>query len=318
MLKRIILGMAISAVVTMSAAAQPYPTKQIQMVIPFGAGGDTDLMARILAERLSKKFGQTIIPENRPGAGGTIGAAHVANAPADGYTLLYSNNSVIVAKFLYRKLMFDPQKDIAPVASVSTTGYAILASPNFPANSLTEFVALVRANPGKYSYASPGVGTNIHIVFEEIKSAAGLDIVHVPYKSGNEMLAATMRGETELTLHGLTVASENAGRIKGLGVTTGTRSKWMPNAQTLKEAGIDLVGGGWNGVFAPAKTPKAVVEQLNSAVNEILAMPDVRAAFEKLGYEISPQTTDQFGAKYTAEFSTIGAVVSKANIPASD
>jgi tripartite-type tricarboxylate transporter receptor subunit TctC len=312
-----LVAIALTALLS-AASGQEYPSKPIHMVIPFGAGGGTDVLGRLLAEPLAAKLGQPIIPENKTGAGGMLGALQVAQAAPDGYTILFGNDSLVSGKFLIRNSNFDPQKDLAAVAMVAETTYALLSSPSFPARSLAEFISIVRANPGKYSYASAGVGSGPHIAFEMLKNAAKLDIIHAPFKSGNEALAAVMRGETQFTLHGLTIASENPGKIIGLGVMGDQRSRFMPDAATLKEVGVDLTASTWFGVFAPAKTPKAIVDKLNSSINECIALPNVKAAFEKLGYELRPASAADFGAQYASSFSRTGDAIKAANIPATE
>jgi tripartite-type tricarboxylate transporter receptor subunit TctC len=298
-------------------AAQQYPSKPVQLVIGFGPGGASDLIARVIAEPLSQKLGKPIIPENRPGAGGMIGAASVATASPDGYVLLFGGDSQVASKYLYKNLTFDPQMDLIPVVLViASEGYALLGSPQFPARTLTEFLALVRANPGKFTYSSPGIGSGPQIAFEMIKSAANLDILHVPFKSGNEMLAAVMRDETQFTLHSLAVASQNAGRVTALGTTGEARSQILPDTPTFREAGIDITAATWFAIFAPAKTPRPIVEKLNQVVNDVLVLPDVTAAYGKMGYTPRPQTLQQFEAFYTAEFPKFKDAVTKANISA--
>jgi tripartite-type tricarboxylate transporter receptor subunit TctC len=316
--RSVLCAVAVVAGLIGAAAAQDYPSKPIHMIIPFGVGGGTDVLARLLADPLAQKLGQPIIPENRPGAGGNLGATQVAKAAPDGYTILFGNDSLVSSKFLFRNLGFDPQTDLIPVASVAWTSYALLSSPEFPANNLAEFLAVVRADPGKYSYASPGPGSGPHVAFEMIKSAGGLDIVHAPFKSGSEALAAVMRNETQFTLHSLTIAAENPGKVKGLGVTGDTRSPMMPDAATFKEVGVDISASSWFGVLAPAKTPKAIIDKLNAAINDVLAMPTVKAAYEKLGYEVRPMSPERFAASYAADFPKFGAAISKAGIQPSD
>jgi tripartite-type tricarboxylate transporter receptor subunit TctC len=311
-------AVAFAAALAFPASAQDYPSKPIHMIIPFGVGGGTDVLARLLADPLAKKLGQPVVPDNRPGAGGNLGAAQVAKAAPDGYTILFGNDSLVSAKFLFRNLGFDPQSDLAPVASVALTSYALLSSPQFPANDLAEFLSVVRANPGKYSYASPGPGSGPHVAFEMIKSTGNLDIVHAPFKSGSEALAAVMRNETQFTLHSLTIAAENPGKVKGLGITADARSSLMPDAATFKEVGVDISASSWFGVLAPAKTPKPIIDKLNSAINETLALPNVKAAYEKIGYEVRPMTPEQFAAYFAGDFPKFGAAISKAGIQPSD
>jgi tripartite-type tricarboxylate transporter receptor subunit TctC len=300
------------------ALAEDYPSKPIHMIIPFGVGGGTDVLARLLSDPLAKKLGQPVIPENRPGAGGSLGAAQVAMAAPDGYTILFGNDSLVSSKFLFRSLGFDPQKDFAPVAMVAWTSYALLSSPQFPANNLKDFLTEVHANPGKYSYASPGPGSGPHVAFEMIKAAAGLDVVHAPFKSGSEALAAVMRNETQFTLHSLTIAAENPGKVKGLGITGDARSPMMPDAATFMEVGVKLVATSWFGVLAPAKTPKPIIDKLNTAINECLAIPSVKAAYEKIGYEVRPTTPEAFAASYAADFPKFGDAIAKAGIQPTD
>jgi tripartite-type tricarboxylate transporter receptor subunit TctC len=289
-----------------SASAQDYPAKAIHIVIPFGAGGGTDVLARFLVQPLAQKFGQPIIPENRTGGGGAIGATYVAKAPPDGYTILFGNDSLVSSKFLHRDLPFDPEKDLLPVALVAKTSYALLSSPQFPAKTLSEAIAVLRANPGKYSYASPGIGSGPHVAFEMIKAAGNLDVVHAAFQSGADALAAVIRGETQFTLHGLTIAAENPGKIIGLGITGDQRSPFMPDAPTLKEVGVDVSASTWFGVFAPAKTPPEVIAKLHGAINEALTDTSVKAGYEKIGYDVRPITQEQFASLYGADFPPIG------------
>lgn len=312
--KRIFAAAVFAMTLATPALAQDYPTKPINLIIPFGAGGGTDVLARLLAEQLSKILGQPIIAHNRPGAGGTLAASQVAQAAPDGYTLLFTSDSVVSSKFLYRGLSYDPETDLTPVAVAASTPQALISSPQFPARTLAEFLTAVRANPGKYSYASSGAGSGNHIAFEMMKSAGNLDIVHAPFKSGADALGAVMRGETHFTMNSVTVATENPGKLIALGVAAETRFRLMPDLPTLKEAGVNASTVTWFGVLAPGKTPQAIVEKLNKAAGEALVVPSVKATYEKLGYEVQAPTLAQFRAQYTADFSKVGDAIKKAGI----
>jgi tripartite-type tricarboxylate transporter receptor subunit TctC len=302
--------------------AQSYPDKPIRLVIIFPPGGGIDTVGRIVGTKLSEILGQPVVPENRAGAGGNVGLDFVAKARPDGYTLAVGSESLVLSPSLYKNLNYDAVKDLQPVALMAQVPVVLLVRPDFPAKTLKELVDYAKANPGKVTYGTGGVGSAPHLGGELLKSLAGIDIVHVPYKGVVPALAGMMGGEVDLAF--LTPAAAapqvEAGKARALAVLGNARTPMLPDVPTAKEAGIDnLVVTGWYGLLAPAGTPKAIVDRLNAEVTRITATPDIQDKIRKFGVEpVSGPTPEQFAEFIKAEIPRWAKVAEDARIPKID
>ncbi len=297
------------------AAAQnnlTYPGKPIRLLVPFSAGGGIDLLARITAERLGEALGQTVYVENQAGGGGLIASRMVANAPADGYTLIFHSASSAVVNLQSPKILgYDPAKDFAPVALVAQFPLVLLTNPTVPAKDLKEFIALVRANPTKFSYGSSGTGTAIHLATELFLSMAGIKMQHVPYKGTSAALADLLGARIELLIDGVPPELGNiaSGRVRALAVTTKTRSDKLPAVPSLAESGFPAYNlPFWVGIFAPGKTPKEVIAKVSSTLARVVKDPKVQAQFREAGADAigsTPEQLDQFSKEQIAVYSNV-------------
>ncbi|HUC49212.1 MAG TPA: tripartite tricarboxylate transporter substrate binding protein [Xanthobacteraceae bacterium] len=278
------------------AFADDWPSRPVQVVVPFGAGGAADIIARLVGDKLAAALGQPFVIEDRPGAGGNIGAAAVARANPDGYTLLMSGSPThSVGPYLYKNLSYDPMRDVPPVAMLAVAPNLLVVNASLPVHSVADLVALARAKPHSVTYSSAGVGTSGYLAAELLKASANLDISHVPYKSGPEAVTGVLSGN--VTFMFFTVPSllpqVEAGQLRALAIASAQRSPLVPDVPTIAEAGypnFDVIA--WYGLFAPRGTPAPVVARLSSEVQKILARSDVRAEMAKLGAEphyLSPQ-----------------------------
>lgn len=279
-----------------SAQAESFPSRTVRLIVPFSAGGPTDITARFVADFLEKKWGQTVIVENRPGGGTVIGTNAVAQAPADGYMLLFGvSSSLVENSFLMRDLPYDPIKSFAPIMEIYKISAGLTVNSNVPANNIAELVALAKSKP--LSYSSFGIGTGPHLLLETFKKAAGADILHVPYKGNVAGLAAVVSGEVNMTGAGLgtTRPHVESKKLRLLAVGGDTRSKFEPDVPTFKELGYPDVGAGsqFVALWAPAGTPEAVVAKVNRDVAEALAMPQFAAFLDKYAYDKASATTPQ-------------------------
>jgi len=312
------IGAALGVAATARARAQSYPVKPVKLIVPFAAGGPADVMARVAGQRMSAILGQNLIVENRPGAGGTIGARAAAQAEPDGYTLMLANTStLVIGPLVYRNVEYDPLKSFALIAAFGTTSNILVVNPQVPARTVQEFIALARAQPGKLSYASPGIGTPPHLIGEMLKLKAGIDLVHVPYKGGGQAIGDVVAGQVQMTFENPSVSLPlvRAGKVRALAATGETRNPEAPDIPTMIEAGIpDFVSVSFTGLVAPAGTPAAIVARLNAAANESLAAPDVHGVLAKLAVEARPGTPAEFAAFVTAETDKWRAVVEAAKI----
>lgn len=279
-----------------STAAQ-YPDRPIKLVIAFTPGGTSDTIGRMVATHLSEALGQPVVPENRPGATGTIGTAAVANAKADGYTLLMASASSHYSAYLYPSVSYDIDKDFAPVANLAVLPLYVVARPDFPANNMTELVALAKKSPGQVTYASPGSGGAAHLATEMFKSATGIDILHVPYKGVAAGITDIMGGRVDLIFDSVSTSEPyvKAGKLKALGITSAKRSSVVPNVPTIAETVPGFEATYWMGIFAPAETPRAIVDQLNTEINKFLESPEMRAKIAAIGGISIPGGPADFG-----------------------
>ena len=306
------LGLAM-AVLAGSAAAQAWPSKPIRWVVPFQPGGTTDILARTIGEKLATVLGQPVIVDNRPGAGGGVGAEFTAKAPADGYTIMGGTISThAINASLYKNLPYDPVKDFVPITMIARVPNMLVVNPDVPAKSVAELIALMKANPGKYTFASSGNGTSQHLSGELFKTMAGVDMQHIPYKGSPPALQDVVGGQVTMTFDNITTAWPLAkgGKLRALAVTTAKRSPIAPDVPTLAEAG--LAGyeiGSWQGVFAPAGTPPDIVRRLNAEMVKIINTPEVRDKLVGLGAEPVANTSDEFSALVKGEVVKWAAVV---------
>ena len=271
---------------SVAAHAQTYPTKPVRIVNPFTPGGGVDAVARPIAQQLNEMWGQPVIIDNRPGAGTTLGTELVARATPDGYTLLLTNGSIGTIPGLYRKLSFDPMKDLAPVSLTITAPYVLAVHPGVKAATIQEFIALAKSSGGKMVYGSVGQGSLAHLTMELFKSQAKFDMLHVPYKGGAPSLAALMGGEIQAIFSAISsvIPLSRAGKMRSLAVSSLKRVELAPELPSIAEAGypgFDAVS--WYPIFAPAATPRPLIQKINADVNRILAKPDVRERFLKIG-----------------------------------
>ena len=297
-------------------AAQTWPTKAIKLVIPFPAGGSTDIVGRLLAEKLTTSLGQTVIVENRAGAGGTTGSDVVAKASSDGYTLLIGTSSThAIAPALYERLSYNSIKDFSPVALVGTATILLVTHPSLPVSSVTELIALAKSKPGELSFGSTGNGSVSHLTAEYFKATAGIAIEHIPYKGDAPMTIDLVSGRISLAF-GTAVAFlpyVQSGKLKALAVTSAQASPIAPTLPTVGASGLSgFEALQWFGVFAPAGISGAIVKQLNTDVNRVLQLADVRQKFESLGIEISNTTQEQF-AQFIRDENTKWAKIIKAS-----
>jgi tripartite-type tricarboxylate transporter receptor subunit TctC len=303
---------------SIAALAQSYPSRPIKLVVPFAAGGPADTLARLTAHHLSAGIGQTVVIDNRPGAGGTIGAKAVVAAEPDGYTLMFGNTATFaVGPAVYASIGYDPIRQFAPIALVSVTHNVLVVNPALPVGSLAELIVYARAHPGKINFASPGHGTPPHMVGEMFRLRAAIDIVHVPYKGTAAALTDIMSGQVELTFENPSVIIPlvQAGKLKGLAVTGQTRNPQAPQLPTMIESGLpDFVSMSFTGLAAPAGTPREIVARLNAAINAGLRSPELTDAFDKLGVGMQPGSAEDFSAFIAREHQRWLAVAKAANI----
>jgi tripartite-type tricarboxylate transporter receptor subunit TctC len=309
------LGVAAS---TRARAQASYPTRPIRIIVTFSPGGPADVMARVAGQRMSAILGQQLFVENRGGAGGTIGARIAAQAEPDGYTLMLGTTStLVVAPEVYRNVGYDPLKSFAPIAALGTTSSLFVVNPQVPARTVQELVGLAKQQAGKFSYASPGVGSSPHLIAELFKLRTGIEALHVPYKSGGQSISAAVAGEVQMVFENpaVTLPLVRAGQVRALATTGEKRGAETADIPTMIEAGIpDFVSLSFTGLVAPAGTPAEIVAKLNAAANESLNSPDVHAALTRLAVELRPGTPDDFAAFVARETEKWRAVVQAAKI----
>ncbi len=294
------------------AAAQPYPSRAVRVVIPLGAGGTTDVPGRIVAQRLSEALGQPFVVENRPGAGGTIGADYVAKSKPDGYTLLLTATPFVISANLYKNLPYHALTDFAPVIRVASGPYVLVVHPSLGVNSVAELIAMARKSPGRIDYASSGNGSAQHLVGALFVHMAGIELTHVPYKGSSQAQADLAAGVVKVSFVGTPIAIPHvkAGRLKALAVTTAKRSPQMPEVPTIAEAGVPAYEAlVWLGMLAPAGTPHDIVAKLNAETGKVLRAPDVVQLLASSGVEPTPDAPEEFGAYLKSEFEKWGNAV---------
>lgn len=298
-------------------AASKWPDKPIRLLVGFAPGGPTDDVARILSVQMSKQLGQTVVVENKAGAAGNIAAAWLVQAPADGYTLLYNTSSIVIAPWVYKKVGFDPLKDFAPVGLTAAVPLVLAINAKVDAKTPKDLIALLKASPGTYNYASSGTGAIEHLTAAHILSAAGGEAVHVPYKGTAPAQVDLIAGATQFTTTTLNTAISpvKAGSLKALAVTSKTRSKVMPDVPTISESLIpDFESLAWQGIVAPAGTPPEVIEVLNEAINKALKSEAVSEKLEKQGTIVLGGSAEHYKAYIKSEYVRWGEVVKAANV----
>ena len=287
-----------------SGAAQGYPHKTIRMVVPFPAGGPTDIIARTVGQKLTESMGQPVVIDNRGGSGGNIGADIVAKSAPDGYTLLMAIVSHAINASLYSKLPYDPVKDFSPITRTGAATIIFVASPTLPAKTIKDLIALAKAKPHEINFGSPGSGTPHHLAGELLKTTAGIDLIHIPYKGAAPAVADLLGGQVNTAFVSLPAALPHvkAGKLVGLGITSPVRSAVAPELPRFAEAGL---GGyaleNWYGALAPAGTPREIVNKLNAEIVKALQMPDVKERLTSQGFETRTSTPDEFAAFLKSE-----------------
>jgi tripartite-type tricarboxylate transporter receptor subunit TctC len=281
------IGCALALLAWPSAQAQDkYPSRTIHVIVPTPAGGPVDVMARLVANQIGPTLGQSVIVENRGGAGNTIGSAEAARATPDGYTLLYSSSSgLVIAPMLQKNAGYDPLKSYDPVALVAATANILVVHPSMPARSVAELIADAKAHPGMINFSSGGIGTLPHLMGEYFKSKAGIDVIHVPYRGGGPSIQDVVAGHVQFTFEGISVLLPliQTGQLRALAVTSAKRSPLLPELPTMIESGFpDFATTAWTGLLAPAGTPPEVIAKLNGAVNVALQAPQMKAALDRL------------------------------------
>jgi tripartite-type tricarboxylate transporter receptor subunit TctC len=302
-----------------AASAQNYPSRTIRLIVPFGAGGPTDVIARVVAQKLGDAFGQQVVVENIPGAGGNTGVAMAAKAAPDGYTILVVSTGFMVNPSMYAKVPYDPVKDFAPVTLVAASPNVVAVHPSFAAKTLKELIELVRASPGKYSFAQPSTGSTPHLAGELMKQQYKLDLVTVPFNSAALAINSTIGNHTPIAFTALPPAMSNIrdGKLRGLAVLAGRRAAALPEVPTSAEAGVPgLESDTLTGIVAPAGTPKEIIARWRDEVARMVAMPDVKQRLETLGFGPVANTPEEFGARIKAEMTRWGKVVKDAGIRA--
>jgi tripartite-type tricarboxylate transporter receptor subunit TctC len=313
------LGAATVSLASSSAWSQTYPARPVRMIVTFAPGGPTDVAARLIAQKLSESLGRQFYVENVAGASGNIGTAQAAKAAPDGYTLLVTVNNLIINPPLFGNVTYDPYKDFDPVAMAVGFSSAFSVHPSVPAKSVSELVNHIKANPGKLSFASPGLGTPSHLLGEQFKVTLGLDLVHVPYSGSGPAITATVAGHTPIGFASLTTAVPQAkdGKLRVLAIMSKNASSSLPDVPTIAAAGYPgLDGDGWVGALFPTKTPKEIVALINREIVRIIALPDVKERFATLGLDPVGGTPDDFAQQLRVEGEKWEKVIRAANIKA--
>ena len=300
-----------------SEASSDFPRKSVRLVVPFAPGGGTDIIARLLAQKAGTAWGQSMVVDNRSGAGGTIGTNIVAKAAPDGYTILLSSVSIAFLPALYRKLPYDTEKDLVPVTLIVTQPNLLTVHPGLPVKSVPELIALAKSKPGEIRYSSGGTGSASHLATELFRATANISLVHVPYKGGGPAITALLTGETHMMVPNIVTSLPHikAGRMRALAVTGMTRAKAAPELPTVAEAGLPgSEFDGWYGLLVPAKTPGAIIKKINEEFNRALAAQEVRERFADAGFEPLGGTQEKFATYLKAEIKKWTTVVSEARI----
>jgi tripartite-type tricarboxylate transporter receptor subunit TctC len=320
------IGLIVGAILAACASvgevgAQTYPSRTIRIVVPYAPGGGVSVLAQLLGTKLSELVKQPVVIDNRPGAGGNLGADAVAKSPPDGYTILLHTSALASASSLYRKLPFDPAKDLVPVTMVIATQFVVAGSLKHPATTLGELIAAAKANPGSLNYGSSGPGSSLHLFAEMFSSAAGVKFTHIPYRGDAPMVTALIAGDIQLAFlpQANGIANVKGNLIRGLGVTGSKRMAALPEVPTLLEQGVKgLEVGSWNAMFVAAGTPPAIVHAIQRNIAMVLADPQVRERLLALGQEPVGNTPNEFEAQFKGDIAKFAKIIEQANIPKLD
>jgi len=311
-------ALAAASLAACPANAQTYPTKPVRIVVGFAPGGPADVMARLIAPKLSAALGQSVVVDNRPGAGGTIAARAVAESEADGHTLLLGNTStLVVSPLIYRNIGYDPLKAFSPIARIGVTSNLMIATKNFNVKTVQDIIAYAKANPGKLNYASAGVGTPPHLIGEMFKLRAEIDVVHIPYKGGGPSLQAVIAGEAQFSFENsaTSLPPAQAGLVRPIAVTGETRSAQARDVPTMIESGLPgFVSVSFTGMVGPAGMPAGVVARLNAVVNETLKSPEIAAVLEKQAVDAKNETPAEFATFLASELERLAPIVKAAGV----
>jgi tripartite-type tricarboxylate transporter receptor subunit TctC len=317
----IVSGVLLIGAIVAPLGAQTYPNKPIRFILPMSPGGGVDIVGRMIAPMLAERLGQPVVPENRPGGGGNVGLEYVAKARPDGYTLVIATATIAMSPALYKKLNYDPVKDLAPISRTSQIQNLLLVHPSVPAKNLKELVAYAKANPGKLNCGTSGIGGPAHLAGELLKSLAKIDIVFVAYKSVGTAVIALISGEINMLVCNVATALPHiqAGKARALTVLSDKRLTSLPNVPTAKEAGVENFEMAlWHGILAPAGTPRNIINRLNAEWVKIAAMPDTTEKMQKARVEPLSDTPEQFSQFLKAEIERWTKVIREANIPSVD
>jgi tripartite-type tricarboxylate transporter receptor subunit TctC len=312
-LRTLLALLAAAAASAPAALAQGYPSKPVRVIVTFPPGGTPDIYGRIMSAELGKLWNQSVVVENRTGAGGTIGTDFVAKAPPDGYTLLFAADATItIAPHLYSRLSYDPVRDLAPIVNVTAGPFVLMANPAFPPNNVKELIALVQQQPGKISYASSGAGGQQHLAMEYIRTMAGsMDMIHVPYKGFGQGIADVLANQVPLIFGGITASIQltRSGKLKALGVTGPRRAKALPDVPAIAETlpGFDITA--WYGFMAPAGTPREIVKKVHDDSVTVIRRPDFLERLDKDGIEPVGNTPEEFGAEIKTDLARWAKIV---------
>jgi tripartite-type tricarboxylate transporter receptor subunit TctC len=314
---------SVCAMITAAAHAQPmqknYPTKPVRIVVPQSAGASTDLVARLTAQKLAEAFGQPVVVDNRPGAGSIVGTDLVAKATPDGYTLLVVASSVTINPSLYKNLPFDPIRDLAPITQLSAYPNMLTVHPSLPVKSVQDLIAYAKSNPGQINYGSSGTGTGTHLSGELFKNMTGVQMVHIPYKGGAPAVTALLGGQVQLNFASIqsVLPHVRAGKLRAIAVTTAKRSPAAPEVPTIAESGVPGYDHGpWNGLFAPATTPRQVISRLNAEVVKALQTPEMKPVLSHEGADPIGNSPEEFAVIVKNETAKWAQVIKSAGIKA--
>ncbi|MDO8298093.1 tripartite tricarboxylate transporter substrate binding protein [Lacisediminimonas sp.] len=316
-----VLSVSLSALMQAAPAhAQEWPAKPVRWVVPFPPGGAMDAIARALGDKAGKALGQAFVIENKPGAGGNIGADLVARAPGDGYTMMITSIGMATNKYLYKQLSYDPVKDFAPVMLVAVVPNVLVTNATQPnVKNISDVIAAAKAQPGKLTYASAGTGTSIHLAGEMFASMAKVDMMHVPYKGSGPAVTDLLGGQVNYMFDSITSAKPHieSGKLRALGVTTAKRSSTLPNVPTIAQAGLPgYEVSPWFAVFMPASTPKPIITKLNAALRDAMKDPDIKKKFESIGAEAIGSTPEALATHLNTEVARWGKLIAERKITA--
>jgi len=320
--RKFIVGAAVVLItgINAHALAQSYPVKPVRIVVPFPAGGAVDTGLRAISQKLSESWGQSVVVDNRAGAGGNIGADAVAKSAPDGYTMLGTTNGLALSPSLYRKLPFDAVKDFVPVAQLTSSYLVLAVNPKFPANSVKELIALAKAKPGAIAYGSTGIGVAPHMVTEQFKGRAGIDMLHVPYKGDAQTIPALLANEVQVAIMppSAVVSHVKSGKLRALGLTKLGTAAIFPGVPAISDTLPGFEYSGYLGLYAPSGIPREALAVVQRDVPRVLAMPDLQQRLAAGGFEPPNTTPDQFPARYLKDIAMFQQIVRDARIPQQD